>query len=119
MIDLDPDDILEIASYAELWGHGVEEPLIAIEKVSITKNNVQLMAPDRNPTLKISMPNGTNFIKFRTSTEEYESIINGMTDYTSKVLTIIGRCEKNEWNGRINPQIIIEDYEIESVGYNF
>lgn len=118
-IDLDPDDILEIASYAELWGHGVEEPLIAIEKVSITKNNVQLMAPDRNPTLKISMPNGTNFIKFRTSTEEYESIINGMTDYTSKVLTIIGRCEKNEWNGRINPQIIIEDYEVESVGYNF
>lgn len=116
---LDPEDILEIADYAELWGHGVEEPLIAIEKVNITKNNVQLMSPDRNPTLKISMSNGTNFIKFRASAEEYETLISGITNYTSKKLTMIGRCEKNEWNGHINPQIIIEDYEIESIGYDF
>ncbi len=119
MQDLDPDEILEIAGYAELWGHGVETPLVAIENVNVTKNNIQLMSPDRNPTLKISMSNGTNFIKFRSSTEEYETIIQGMTDYTSKKLTIIGECEKNEWNGRINPQIIVTDYQIESIGYDF
>ena len=116
---LEPEDILEIAEYHHLWAHGVEEPLVVVIGVPVTKNNIQLMSPDRNPTLKISLSNGTNFIKFRASQEEYESIISGLTDFTSKILTIVGRCEKNEWNGRINPQIIIEDYCIESVGYNF
>lgn len=108
-----------IAEYKELWGHGVEEPLIVVTNVEITLNTVQLMSPDRNPTLKISMPNGTNFIKFRTTQEEYEELIKDLTPFTSKIITIVGKCEKNEWNGRINPQIIIEEYEIESVGYNF
>lgn len=116
---LEPEDILEIAEYHHLWAHGVEEPLVVVIGVPVTKNNIQLMSPNRNPTLKISLSNGTNFIKFRTSQEEYESMISGLTDFTSKILTIVGRCEKNEWNGRINPQIIIEDYCIESVGYNF
>ena len=108
-----------IAEYKELWGHGVEEPLIVVTNVEVTLNTVQLMSPDRNPTLKISMSNGTNFIKFRTTREEYEELIKDLTPFTSKIITVVGRCEKNEWNGRINPQIIIEEYEIESVGYNF
>ena len=116
---LDPEDILGIAEYKELWGHGVEEPLIVVTNVEVTLNTVQLMSPDRNPTLKISMSNGTNFIKFRTTQEEYEELIKDLTPFTSKIITIVGKCEKNEWNGRINPQIIIEEYEIESVGYNF
>lgn len=99
------------------WGKGVEEPLIAITDVPVSKN-VFLMSADRNPTLKITMPNGTNFIKFKTSEEEYESLLS-KNDYMSKTLTVIGRCEKNEWNGHINPQIIIEDYCIESSGFNF
>lgn len=117
MKSLNPQDILDIATYSDIWGKGVEEPLIAITDVPVSKN-VFLMSADRNPTLKITMPNGTNFIKFKTSEEEYESLLS-KNDYMSKTLTIIGRCEKNEWNGHINPQIIIEDYCIESSGFNF
>ena len=36
---LDPEDILGIAESKELWGHGVEEPLIVVTNVEITLNN--------------------------------------------------------------------------------
>ena len=74
------------------------------------------MSPDKNPTLKITLSNGTSLIKFKSSQEEFESLkTDGMV-----ILNIIGRCERNVWNGKINPQIIVEDYEItKKVEYYF
>ena len=66
------------------------------------------MSADRNPTLKIMLPNGTSLIKFKSSQEEYESLQS--TGFFN--LNVVGRCERNIWNGRVSPQIIIEDYEI-------
>ena len=60
-----------MANFKHLWGQGVEEPLIAIENVKVTKEQLTLMARDRNPTLKITLPNGMSLIKFRSSDEEY------------------------------------------------
>ena len=74
------------------------------------------MSPDKNPTLKITLSNGTSLIKFKSSQEEFEELkTSGMI-----TLNIVGRCERNIWNGKINPQIIIEDYEIaKKVEYYF
>ena len=66
------------------------------------------MSADKNPTLKIQLPNGTSLIKFKSSVEEYESLKPQTGCYT---LTVIGRCESNVWMGRVSPQIIIEEYE--------
>ena len=108
-------DILDIAELKSYWGQGVEEPLIAIERINIASDNIKLMSPDKNPTLKIILPNGISLIKFKSSLEEYEKLKpeNGYI-----ILTAIGRCEENIWNGNISPQILIEDYEIESE-YNY
>ena len=66
------------------------------------------MSPDKNPTLKIILPNKTSLIKFKSSQEEYEKLsTEGLI-----TLDVVGRCEKNVWNGNISPQIIIEDYDI-------
>jgi single-stranded-DNA-specific exonuclease len=102
-------DIIKIAELKSIWGQGVEEPLIALTNIKITKDNLTLMSPDKNPTLKIVLPNGTSLIKFKVSEEEYEKL---KTNYGYKVLSVVGRCERNIWNGNISPQIIIEDYEI-------
>jgi hypothetical protein len=75
--------------------------------------NITLMSPDKHPTLKILLPNGIELIKFRSSLEEFESLCNSASGCTR--INIIGKCEKNEWNYKINPQIIIEDYEITNV----
>ena len=102
------NEIIEIAELKSLWGQGIDEPYIALENVKVTNSNITLMSPDKNPTLKITLPNGTSLIKFKSSQEEFESL---KTDGII-TLNIIGRCERNAWNGRISPQIIVEDYEI-------
>ena len=103
------NDILNLANFKHLWGQGVEEPLIAIENVKVTKEQLTLMARDRNPTLKITLPNGMSLIKFRSSDEEYNNLYSELGCVT---LNIVGRCERNEWNGNITPQIILDDYEV-------
>lgn len=93
-------DILDIAELKSYWGQGVEEPLIAIERINITSDNIKLMSPDKNPTLKIILPNGISLIKFKSSLEEYERL-KPKNGYIT--LTAIGRCEENIWNGNISP----------------
>ena len=107
--DFNGKDIVEIAELKSLWGQGVDEPYVAIENINVYSGNVVLMSPDKSPTLKITLSNGTSLIKFKSSQEEYEKFQNGMGCIT---INIVGRCERNVWNGRVSPQIMIEDYEI-------
>ena len=65
------------------------------------------MSPDKSPTIKIQLE-GISLIKFKSSQEEYESLLS--EGYTA--INIVGTCNLNEWNGKISPQIIIEDYEV-------
>ena len=107
--DMNTNSILEIANLKSIWGQGVEEPLIAIERICVHKDSIKLMSADKNPTLKITLPNGMSLIKFRSSNEEYESLC---SDLGCVTINIVGKCERNIWNGMISPQVIIEDYEI-------
>jgi single-stranded-DNA-specific exonuclease len=102
-------DIIEIAELKSIWGQGIDEPYIALENIKVSKDNVTLMSADKNPTLKITLPNGTSLIKFKSSQEEYEKLKNTMGCIN---INVIGRCERNMWNGIVTPQILIEDYEI-------
>ena len=114
--NFNPKDIIEIADLKSLWGQGIEEPYIALTNVRVSKGNVQLMSPDKNPTLKISLPNGTSLIKFKFSKKEYEKL--NTEGYL--VLDVVGRCEINAWGGKVNAQIIMEDYDIvDAVKYYF
>ena len=102
-------DIVEIAELKSLWGQGVDEPFVAIEHINVYAGNVTLMSPDKSPTLKITLPNGTSLIKFKSSKEEYEKFNSEVGCIT---INVVGKCERNIWNGTVTPQIIIEDYEI-------
>ena len=103
------NDILEVAELKSLWGQNMSEALIAIEDIKISKENVVLMSPDKSPTIKITLPNGTTLIKFKASVEEYEQL----TSSTGcLVLTVVGTCNSNTWNGITTPQVLIEEYEI-------
>ena len=107
--DFRGNDIVEIAELKSLWGQGVEEPFVAIEHINIHNGNVTLMSPDKSPTLKITLPNGTSLIKFKSSQEEYEKLHSETGCIT---INVVGKCERNIWNGIVSPQIIVEDYEI-------
>ena len=107
--DLNPNEILKIAEAKNLWGQGVEEPLIAIEHLNVHGNNIQLMSKDKHPTLRITLPNGTSLIKFRSNEEEFERLY---SETGCVSINLIGKASQNNWNGIISPQIMIEDYEI-------
>ena len=102
-------DIVEIAKLKSLWGQGVDEPFVAIERINVYSGNITLMSPDKSPTLKITLPNGTSLIKFKSSQEEYEKL---RSETGCITINVVGKCERNIWNGTVTPQIIIEDYEI-------
>ena len=102
-------DIVEIAELKSLWGQGVDEPFVAIEHINVYAGNVVLMSPDKSPTLKITLSNGTSLIKFESSQEESEKL---RSETGCITINVVGKCERNVWNGTVTPQIIIEDYEI-------
>ena len=107
--ELTPEEVIDIAGMKSLWGQGVEEAEIAVEGIKVHKDNIRILSPDKNPTLKIMLPNGINFMKFRSSEEEYDKLYSELGYVT---INIVGECERNIWNNKISPQIIIEDYEI-------
>lgn len=106
--NVNSQNILDIAEMDSYWGKDIDESLIAIKGLKVTKDMVTLMSPDRTPTLKIVLPNKVSIIKFGSSQEEYEKIA---TDGYIE-MDIIGKCNKNVWNGWVNAQIMMESYEI-------
>ncbi len=102
-------DIIEIGGLKALWGQNIDEPQVVIENISVTKDMLQLMSRNANPTLKIVLPNGISLIKFKSSEEEFESLFSESGCVT---ITVLGKCEQNIYFNHINPQIIIDDYEI-------
>lgn len=106
-------EIEEVAELEWVWGHGVEEPFLVFENVRVNKDNLSLL---KGTTLKLSI-NGIDFIKFKSSSEEYENL-NSELGYT--IINIVGRCNMNVWGGMATPQVFIEDYEIvRKFNYNF
>lgn len=99
------DYILQIDELKTYYGTGFEEPYVAVEEIHVNSNNLQLLSKNKNPTLKIVLPNGVELLKFKSSEEEYESLLN-------TVIEVVGKCSTNTWMGKITPQIMIEAYNI-------
>ena len=107
--NFDPDIILTISEYKYLWGTEVKEPKIAVKNINVTKDNIVLMSKDKNPTIKITLPNGIALLKFKSNEEEFENLF---SKSGCVVIDVVGTCAINEWNGKITPQIFIENYNI-------
>ena len=100
------EDLLEIGGMRSVWGQGVPEPLIYVH-AKIRPCDVTLMSPDKKPTLKITV-GGVSFIKFFSSMSQYDEFVKGDSYYAD--VEIIGKCNLNEWQGRITPQVFISEY---------
>lgn len=105
---INSDQILEIADMDQFWGKDIDEPYIAIEGLKVTSSMVTIYQKTTN-TLKISLQNNISLIKFKATDEQCEKLQNHKGYYE---INIIGRCNKNEWNGYVTPQIFIQDYQI-------
>lgn len=115
-----PDLIAELAPLKDIYGKGLEEPLIAVTNVKIGQSNTSLMGAKKT-TLGITLPN-MKFINFKSSREEYDSLrpsYNGQVEQFY-VATVIGKePELNVWGNNCTPQLKIEDYHIEGSVFDF
>ena len=111
--DVNPQDILAISNLSDLWGKDMDEAVVAVKDIKISKDLVTVYRKTSN-TLKITLPNKVSLMKFNATDEECEMLENQTGAYIQ--MEIVGKCHKNEWLGNVSPQIFIEDWEITGQG---
>lgn len=105
---VNPDQILDIAELAGVWGKDVEESYIAIQKLKVTSSMVTVYSK-KNLTLKITLPNKVSLMLFNAP----EDLCDRLRDTQGYIeMDIVGTPNANIWNGYTSPQIFIEEYEI-------
>ena len=106
---LSDNEVFAIGSNNDIWGQGLEEPLIAITNIRLTADDIHYMGEKQN-TLKLTFPGRrTTMIKFNIKEEEKEAL--DPKDGTITI-TAIGKCGLNYYMGNVTPQIMLEDFEI-------
>ena len=108
------DLIYDLCEYDNLWGQQNPAPLIAIENISIPKDEIDIIGKSDN-TLKIEK-NGITYIKFNSRQLIMDILDRKEEDFS---INIVGKPNLNEWLGNVTPQIIIEDIEISDGKYSF
>ena len=111
--DVNPQDILTIGGLKELWGKDFNEAMVAIKDLKVSKDMVQVYRKSSN-TLKITLPNKVNIMKFNATDEECEMLENQTGAYVQ--MDIVGSCHINEFFGNVTPQIFMEEYEVTGSG---
>lgn len=103
--EVDGKKIIEIAEMNDYLGKDIERPLICIRNFKISADNFIVM---KSNTLKFTLPNKIDIIKFGGTEEEIQTFKTEGFVY----IDCICKCAINEWNWEINPQLQMVDYEI-------
>ena len=106
---INPNNILDIADLDDLWGKDMDEPFVAIKGLKIKPQDVTIY-DKRGYTIKINTPSGISLLKFRATEQDCETFQTNNQGYIQ--VNIVGRCNRNDFNGYISPQIFIQDYEV-------
>ena len=115
--NINSNAILTIAEMENLWGKDLDQPFIAIQNLKITPQMVTIY-DKKGYTLKIKTESGVDLLKFNASEQDCEIFQTHNTGFIQ--VNIIGRCNKNEWNGWVTPQLFIQDYQlVDSSKYYF
>lgn len=93
-----------------LYGTGIEEPIVAVENITVTAEDCMVMG--QNLDAIAFMYNGIKYCKFKCKEDDE------LLDFASKdndeeiTLNVIGKCSMNTYGGSTTAQFIIDDYEI-------
>lgn len=102
--EIEEIDFYSLMEYKNIYGQAVEEPLIVIENVIITKDNLKVMKAN---TIKFPLTESIDAIKFKVLDQEIDNL---STSSGCVSINVLGVIERNTWNNQ--PQLIVRDYEI-------
>lgn len=101
--------ITELARFDDIVCQGIEEPMFAVENISLTKDCFEIFG--KNEDTISFMIDEIEYIQFKCKEGNplYDWIQNAWDENDSVTFNIVGKPSINEYNGVRTPQIIIED----------
>ena len=101
--------ITELARFEDIVCQGIEEPMLAVENISLTKDCFEIFG--KNEDTISFMIDEIKYIQFKCKEGNplYDWIQNAWDENDSVTFNIVGKPSINEYNGVKTPQIIIED----------
>ena len=106
IFDMDGADqniLLQLAECASFWGQDIPASQIAIENIDISRCHCRLCG-SKNNTLRMVLPNGLVLVQFNITETEYDNLLLPNND-----MTCIVTPQRNEWQGNISGEGIIND----------
>lgn len=104
---INKDFVLSINKYSDIWGGGIDEPLIAFTGMIIVVDDINLMGKEQN-TIKFTYRD-IEFIKFNCKEEEITKIKNNGKNIE---IDVVGRCKINDYKGNTTAQVMISDFVV-------
>lgn len=98
---------IDLDAIKNVYGKGVEEPKIIVNKILFTQNDVFIMGKNKD-SVKIEK-DGIAFVKFKDA-----DFAQKVQSYSIGAITVYGKMNLNQFMGNYTPQVIIEDYELEN-----
>ena len=111
--DLNVGFIKTIDEYQNLWGHGVDEPVVAIENVTIKRPDIQVQGKNFDSiAFKIG---DIKFVQFKMT--EDDKLLTWATSWDGEdtdeiTLNVVGEVSISEYKGIYTPQLIIKENQI-------
>lgn len=105
--------IQTIDKYKDLWGHGLEQPVVAIENITIKHSDIHIQG--KNYDSVTFMVGDIKFVQFKMS-EDNELLVWASAwdreDADEITLNVVGEVGLNEYKGIYTPQVTIQESEI-------
>lgn len=104
---INKDFVFNINKYGDIWGGGIDEPLIAFTGMIVITDDIALIGKEQN-TIKFTYRD-IEFIKFNCKEEQITNIKNNGKTIE---IDLVGRCKINEFKGNISAQVMISDFNV-------
>lgn len=101
--------ITELSRMEDIIGQGIDEPMIAVENIFLTKESFEIFG--KNEDTVSFVINEIKYIQFRCKEGNplYDFLQDAWDENDTVTFNIVGKPSINEYNGVRTPQIIIED----------
>lgn len=101
--------ITELSKFEDIIGQGIEEPMIAVENINLTRDCFDIFGKNED-TISFVI-NDIKYIQFKCKEGNplYDWLQDAWDDEDSITFDLVGKPSVNEYNGVRTPQIVIED----------
>ena len=110
--------ITELARFEDIVCQGIEEPMLAVENISLTKDCFEIFGKNED-TISFTIDE-IKYIQFKCKEGNplYDFLQNAWSSDDCVTFNLVGKPTINEYNGIRTPQIIIEDVNVTKCSSN-